>query len=88
MTGIRFWKDENETGTHVGQIWSSSGQSLTSVIFSGETTSGWQSQNLAPPLTINANTEYTVSVNCNGIGEQSIPPLQNLVAERTLLARY
>jgi hypothetical protein len=63
ITAIRFWKDANETGTHTGHIWSSSGTLLATVTFTSETASGWQVQNLTTPLAITANTSYVVSVN-------------------------
>jgi hypothetical protein len=63
ITGIRFWKDSHESGTHTGHIWSSSGTLLATVTFTAETASGWQSQTLATPLAITANTTYVVSVN-------------------------
>jgi LmbE family N-acetylglucosaminyl deacetylase len=63
ITGIRFWKDSNETGTHTGSIWSSTGTRLASVTFCNETASGWQVQSLASPLPITPNTNYVVSVN-------------------------
>jgi hypothetical protein len=63
ITAIRFYKTANDTGTHTGHVWSSSGTQLASVTFSGETASGWQQQNLSSPLEIAANTVYTVSVN-------------------------
>src|ERR1700675_2202929 len=44
IAGVRFWKSSRETGTHVGHIWSSSGQLLASLTFSNETASGWQQQ--------------------------------------------
>ena len=56
ISAIRFWKASRETGTHVGRLWTGSGQLLTSVTFSNETASGWQQQSLAVPLKINANT--------------------------------
>src|SRR5215467_7981999 len=59
---IRFYKSAAETETHTGKIYSSSGALPASVIFSGETTSGWRQQALAAPLNINANTDYTVRV--------------------------
>lgn len=63
ITAIRFWKASKETGTHVGHVWNASGQLLTSVAFSNETSSGWQQQSLATPLAVNANTVYVVTVN-------------------------
>jgi hypothetical protein len=63
ITAIRFYKAANESGTHTGRIWSASGQQLASVVFTGESASGWQQQTLATPLAITANTEYLVTVN-------------------------
>ncbi len=63
ITAIRFYKSPNESGTHTGRIWTASGQQVASVVFSGESASGWQQQALATPLAITANTEYMVTVN-------------------------
>lgn len=63
ITAIRFYKAANESGTHTGRIWSASGQQLATVVFTGESASGWQQQTLATPLPIAANTEYMVTVN-------------------------
>jgi len=63
INAIRFWKSSRETGSHVGHIWSASGQLLASVGFVSETASGWQPQSLAAPLAVNANTVYVVTVN-------------------------
>jgi hypothetical protein len=65
ISSIRYYKAASETGTHIGKIWSSTGQLLASVTFTNETGSGWQQQALATPLTIAANTKYVVSVNAN-----------------------
>ena len=42
ITGIRFYKATANTGTHVGNLWSSTGTLLGSITFSNETASGWQ----------------------------------------------
>jgi hypothetical protein len=63
ISAIRFWKASKETGTHVGHIWSASGQLLASVAFSNESSSGWQQQSLATSLKVNASTVYVVTVN-------------------------
>lgn len=65
ISAIRYWKDGQESGAHVGNIWSANGALLASVPFVNESASGWQQQNLAAPLNINANTTYVVSVNIN-----------------------
>jgi WD40 repeat protein len=61
ITGIRFYKAAGNTGTHVGNLWSSTGTLLASVIFSGETASGWQQANFSTPVSIAANTVYVAS---------------------------
>lgn len=63
IIAIRFWKDAKESGTHTGHIWSSTGTLLSTVVFAGETASGWQRQALSTPLNILVGTTYTVSVN-------------------------
>ena len=60
-TGIRFYKASTNTGTHVGNLWTSNGQLLASATFTGETASGWQQVNFAQPVTLNPNTTYVAS---------------------------
>jgi hypothetical protein len=66
IAGIRFYKGQINTGTHVGNLWTATGTLLATVTFSNETTSGWQQVNLPNPVAIQANTLYTVSYHCNG----------------------
>jgi uncharacterized protein YjdB len=61
ITGLRFYKAAANTGSHVGILWSSTGQSLATVGFTGETSSGWQQATLASPVAIQANTVYVAS---------------------------
>jgi Domain of unknown function (DUF4347)/Domain of unknown function (DUF4082) len=65
IDAIRYYKAPSETGSHTGNIWSSTGTLLGSVAFTNETASGWQQQVLTTPLNIAANTTYVVSVNAN-----------------------
>lgn len=65
ITAIRYYRAPSETGSHIGRIWSLSGQVLASVNFTNETASGWQTAYLATPLEIAANTTYLVTVNTN-----------------------
>jgi hypothetical protein len=72
VTHIHYWKSSLDTSvTHTGRIWSSTGTELANVTFTGETASGWQTQQLSTPLTITANTVYTASVNCRYYGATS-----------------
>ena len=61
ITGIRFYKATANTGTHLGNLWSSNGTLLASATFTGESASGWQQVNFATPVTIAANTIYVAS---------------------------
>jgi len=61
VSGIRFYKGTGNTGTHVGNLWTSTGALLASATFSGETASGWQQVNFSSPVTIAANTVYVAS---------------------------
>jgi len=61
VTGIRFYKDPQNTGIHIGSLWSSNGTLLARVNFTNETNSGWQTATLAQPVNIAANVIYVVS---------------------------
>jgi hypothetical protein len=61
ISGIRFYKGPQNTGTHVGSLWTSSGQLLASATFTNETASGWQQVTFPNPVPINANTTYVAS---------------------------
>ena len=61
ITGLRFYKGVNNTGKHVGNLWSSSGALLASATFAGETASGWQQVNFSSTVAITANTVYVAS---------------------------
>jgi hypothetical protein len=61
ICGIRFYKGSTNTGTHVGKLWSSTGQLLASATFQNETASGWQQVTFASPVAITANTTYVAS---------------------------
>jgi hypothetical protein len=58
ITGIRFNKATTNTGTHIGSLWSATGQLLASGTFSNETPSGWQALTFATPVPITADTTY------------------------------
>ncbi len=61
ITGIRFYRAVADTGTHVGNLWTSGGTRLATATFSGETASGWQQVNFATPVAITSNTIYVAS---------------------------
>ena len=61
ITGIRFYKGPQNTGVHVGNLWTSTGTLLSTATFTGETASGWQQVTLPQPVAVNANTVYVAS---------------------------
>src|SRR5262249_41115495 len=61
ITGVRFYKGQYNTGTHIGRIWSADGTRLDSVTFANETASGWQQANFANPVYVQENTTYVIS---------------------------
>ncbi|MGT2463871.1 DUF4082 domain-containing protein [Sinomonas atrocyanea] len=61
VTAIKFYKGSQNSGTHVGHLWSAGGTLLASVTFSGESAGGWQTATLSNPVAISANTTYVVS---------------------------
>jgi subtilisin family serine protease len=65
ITGIRFYKDATNTGTHVANLWASDGTLLATATFTAESASGWQQVNFATPVAINANTTYVASYHTN-----------------------
>ena len=65
ITGIRFYKASANTGTHVGNLWTSTGTLLATATFTGETASGWQQVNFATPVSITTNTVYVASYHAN-----------------------
>ncbi len=61
ITGIRFYKGALNTGTHIGNLWTSDGTRLATATFVGETATGWQQVDFAAPVPITANSVYVAS---------------------------
>ncbi|MFP5415901.1 MAG: DUF4082 domain-containing protein [Actinomycetes bacterium] len=61
ITGVRFWKGTANAGTHVGSLWTASGQRLANATFINETATGWQQVTFNTPVAISANTTYVAS---------------------------
>ncbi len=61
ITALRFYKQQNNTGRHVGHLWTATGQQLAEVEFTNETTSGWQEETLPIPIPISRDTLYVTS---------------------------
>jgi hypothetical protein len=61
VTGVKFYKSAQNTGTHTGTLWDTTGKQLATVTFTNETASGWQSATFAEPVSIAANVTYVIS---------------------------
>ena len=70
IIGIRFYKGPQNTGTHTGDLWTTSGTLLASATFTNETASGWQQVNFSSPVSITAGTTYIASYETT-VGEYS-----------------
>jgi len=73
VSGIRFYKGNGNTGIHVGNLWTNTGQLLASATFSAESDTGWQQVNFVFPVAIAANTYYMASYHTN-TGHYAIDP--------------
>ncbi|RSM46146.1 hypothetical protein DMB66_50150 [Actinoplanes sp. ATCC 53533] len=61
VTGIRFAKPVENTGSHVGRLWGTDGALLAEVAFTDETAEGWQEATFDQPVAVTANTTYIAS---------------------------
>jgi len=71
VQGIRFYKASTNTGTHVGNLWTSTGTLLATATFTGETASGWQQVLFSSPVAVTASTTYVASYHTN-VGRYSV----------------
>jgi hypothetical protein len=58
VTGISFYKNPGNLGTHTAELYSAEGMLLDSGVFTNETDSGWQTSIFANAFPISANTIY------------------------------
>ena len=61
VTGIRFYKGPQNTGQHVGTLWTTGAQALASVTFANESGSGWQTARFTAPVAVKAGATYVAS---------------------------
>ena len=66
ITGLRYYKSAQDTGTHVGHLWTATGTLLATATFTNESASGWQTAALAQPIDVQAGTSYITSYHSNG----------------------
>jgi len=63
VTGVRFYKGPQNTGSHTGSLWSPGGIRIAKTTFTDETRSGWQTASFSQPVVVTAGSTYVVSYN-------------------------
>ena len=63
ISGVRFYKEPDDTGTHTGTLWSANGVELATGTFSNESSQGWQELDFSTPVPVTAGTTYVASYN-------------------------
>ncbi|MDK4724796.1 DUF4082 domain-containing protein [Rhizobium phaseoli] len=66
ITGLAYFRSAQDAGTHVGSLWTASGQLLAQATFINETAGGWQTVSFTQPINVTAGTTYVASYHSNG----------------------
>ena len=61
VSGVRFFKSLNNTGTHTGSLWDAAGTQLATATFTSESSSGWQEVQFSTPVAVTAGAIYVAS---------------------------
>ena len=61
VTGVRYYKNDINIGTHTGSLWTSTGTRLATVNFTNESGVGWQAASFSSPVAITPGTTYIIS---------------------------
>lgn len=61
ITGVRFYKASNNTGSHTGNLWKADGTLLARATFTNESSSGWQTVSFAKPVQVTPGAIYVAS---------------------------
>jgi hypothetical protein len=65
IAGVRFYKGAQNTGTHVGTLWSSTGTQLATATFTAESSTGWQEVRFSSRVPVVAGQTYVASYHTN-----------------------
>jgi hypothetical protein len=68
LTGVRYYRAANETGSHTARIWTASGTLIASVPFTAAADAagaGWRQQALESPVALSPGQVYVISVGFN-----------------------
>jgi hypothetical protein len=65
VSGVRFYKEPDDTGTHTGSLWTSTGTLLATGTFTNESSQGWEELDFSTPVPVTAGTTYVASYHTN-----------------------
>ena len=66
ITGIRYYRSADDTGTRTVSLWAADGTQLATAEATDETASGWQYVAFAEPVEISSGAEYRASYYTTG----------------------
>jgi Domain of unknown function (DUF4082) len=61
ISGIKFYRSSDNTGPHLGHVWTARGRRLAEVSFPESGPAGWQVAPLTRPVRVAAGSEYVIS---------------------------
>ena len=61
ISAIRYYKSDENTGSHWGALYDASGRTLAKVTFTSESSSGWQEATLTTPVQVESGATYVAS---------------------------
>jgi hypothetical protein len=61
ISSIRFFKLPDNTGTHTGTLWTSTGTQLATGTFTNESSEGWEQLNFSTPVQVTGGQTYVAS---------------------------
>jgi N,N-dimethylformamidase beta subunit-like, C-terminal/Domain of unknown function (DUF4082)/Bacterial Ig-like domain/Bacterial Ig domain len=61
ISGIRFYKERDNTGIHTGTLWNSAGGELATGTFTNESSEGWEELDFSTPVAVTAGATYVAS---------------------------
>lgn len=61
IVGIRYYKSAQNSGVHVGTLWTATGSLLARAFFTNESTEGWQSVRFDTPVPVRPNVDYVAA---------------------------
>ncbi len=75
ITGMRYYRGAGNVGPHVGTLWGPGEEQLASVVFSGETATGWQTAAFDAAVAVQPGATYVIAYRAPAGGYAVTPGL-------------